>query len=629
MNPRVPSARPSASILATAVAAILPLAAAAQSTPSALADVVVTATRVEQPLADLVADVSVIDRQTIEASGATGVLDVLARLPGVEISRNGSIGTTSSIFLRGAETRFTAVYLDGVRLDTQSTGGAPWEAIPLAQIERIEVLRGPAAAIYGSDAIGGVIQIFTKKGEGGLQPFVSAGIGSQRTRKFEAGVSGQAGDFDYAVGASYQESRGFDVRTPNIRHDLDDDFYRTHAANVRLGWRIDARHRLDASVLASEMHSAYDASSGTSYNPARPSDDRNLHHLRTASLGWTAQWTPEYRTRLSVTDSSQRYETRAVGRTASYVTQTRLRDYRFENEYRQGGHIVTAVLERREDELFNPALDEYSTTIHRERSQDGVALGYGLHRGAHTLQVNLRHDRDSEFGGKTTGSAAYGYEFAKNWRVTASAGTAFRAPTLYQRFSAYGDASLRPENGRNVEIGLRYASGASHASVVAYRNRVRDLIVFDGSATSCGQAFGCYNSVGRAEYKGITFAAGHRIGSVTLRGAVDLQEPRDLETDKLLARRARYHGTVGADWQVAGWTLGAEVQASGRRYDNAANTAVLGGYTLLNLSASTQLTPEWTLSARVDNAGDKNYQLAGGYATAGRTAYVGLKWAPR
>lgn len=643
MNPRVISSRALPRLpllaLAGAVGAALPLLATAQSAQvaplaaagvPALNETVVTATRVAQPLSDLVADVSVVDRQTIEASGATGVLDVLARLPGVEISRNGSIGTTSSVFLRGAETRFTAVYLDGVRLDTQSTGGAPWESIPLAQIERIEVLRGPAAAVYGSDAIGGVIQIFTKKGEGAAQPYVSVGAGSQRTRKLEAGVSGQAGDFDYAVGASYQESAGFDVRTPDIRHNFDRDLYRTHGANLRLGYRINAQHRLDANVLANEMQSAYDASSGTSYSRARIfNDDRNHHHLRTAGLGWTAQWTPEYKTRLSVTDSNQRYETRIVGQAASYITQTQLRDYRFDNEYRVGAHLVTASLERREDKLYNPALDAFSTTLDRERSQDALALGYGYVSNGHSLQLNVRHDKDSEFGGKTTGSAAYGYEFAKGWRVTASAGTAFRAPTLYQRFSAYGDASLQPETGRNFELGLRYASGSTNASVVAYRNRVRNLIIFDGSRTSCGQLFGCYNSVGRAEYTGITFAAGHRIGDVTLRASLDLQEPRDLETDKLLARRSRVHGVLGADWQVAGWTLGAEVQASGRRWDNAANTVQLGGYTLLNLSASTQISPDWTLSARVDNAADKNYELARGYATAGRTAFVNLKWAPR
>lgn len=627
MTPRDPSSRaaPRVSSLAAALAAAFASSAFAQGAHPALQETVVTATRVEQPLSELVSDVSVIERETIEHSGATGVADLLARLPGVELTRNGGIGNSTSLFLRGAETRFTAVYLDGVRLDAQSTGGVMWETIPLAQIDRIEVLRGPAAAVYGSDAVAGVVQLFTRKGEGRATPFVSYGIGSRRTSKTQLGVSGAIGAFDYSVGASYEQSRNFDVRTPNVKHNPDDDYYKNSAANVRLGWQIGERHRLDFTTLENTLDSGYD---GFTYDPLRPVDDRNRYHLRASGLTWTAKWTPEYTTRLSVTDSNTRYETVVKNAVPDYITQTRLRGYLFQNEYRLGAHLFTAALERREDKLYNPALDEWSTTIARERSQDGLALGYGYSAGAHSLQINLRHDRDSEFGGKTTGSAAYGYEFAKGWRVTASAGTSFRAPTLYQRFSEYGVAGLKPETGRNAELGLRYADAATTASLTLYRNRVRNLIVFDYDATGCDSFFGCYANVGRGEYKGITLAASHSFGDVTLRGSLDLQEPRDKDTGHLLARRARVHGTLGADWRVAGWTLGAELQASGRRWDDAANTRELGGYGLVNLSASTSFARDWTFTARIDNAGDKRYQVARDYATAGRTVYVGLKWQP-
>src|SRR5690606_5954093 len=174
-----------------------------------------------------------------------------------------------------------------------------------------------------------------------------------------------------------------------------------------------------------------------------------------------------------------------------YRTRTHLRGYLWQNEYRLGAHLFTASLERREDQLTNEPID-------RDRAQDALALGYGLQSGSHTLQLNVRRDSDSEFGGKTTGSAAYGYALTPTLRATASVSSAFRAPTLYQRFSAYGDASLKPGTGRNVELALRYASNGTHASVVAYRNRVGNLIVFDSGSTACGQAFGCYYSVGRA-----------------------------------------------------------------------------------------------------------------------------------
>ena len=627
MTPRAPFTRPlpRASVLCAALAAALPALAPAQTPPS-LGETVVTATRVEQPISDLVADVSVIDRATIERSGAAGVADLLARLPGVEISRNGGVGTTTGLFIRGAETRFTAVYLDGVRIDSQSTGGAPWESIPLAQIDRIEVLRGPAAAVYGSDAIGGVVQLFTKKGEGKPTPFVSWGVGNRRTQDIQAGISGSAGAFDYSVGASYQQSSGFDVRTPNVKHNPDTDSYKTISGNVRLGWQIGEKHRLDLTALESEMDAGYD---GFFYSPLAPVDERNKYHLRTAGLTWTAQWTPEYRTKLSVTDSNQRYQTNVKGEQPDYITQTRLRGYLFQNEYRVGSHLFTAALERREDKLFNPALYSFSTTLFRKRSQDALALGYGFVQGPHSLQINLRHDQDSEFGGKNTGSVAYGYEFARNWRVTASAGTAFRAPTLYQRFSEYGDAGLRPETSRNAELGLRYNDGTTSASLVAYHNRVRNLITFDYSSTACESFFGCYANVNRAKYEGVTLAASHRFGDVTLRGSLDYQNPRDLDSHHLLPLRAQVHGTLGADWRVGGWTLGAELQASGRRWADAANTQRLGGYGIVNLSATGEVARDLTLVARVDNVADKNYQLVKDYATAGRTVYVGLKWSPR
>jgi vitamin B12 transporter len=584
-----------------------------------LSETVVTATRTEQALSDLVADVSIVDRETIESSGATGVADLLARLPGVEITRNGGVGNASSVYVRGAEQRFTAVYIDGVRIDSQSTGGAVWEQIPLSQIERIEVLRGPAAAVYGSDAIGGVIQLFTRKGEGPAALYVGIGLGNQGTRKVEAGVSGATGPegaLDYALGLAHARSSGFDSKSSGA-HNPDDDGYRSTSATARLGYRVNAQHRIGANLLVSRLDSGYD---GFTYKPTAPDDDRNLNRLHTAGAHWAAQWSDSYSTRVSVNESLSRYETTP----SPYLTQTQLRGYLWQNDWRLGAHRLSAALERREDQLENASLVGGTT---RGRSQDALALGYGFSAGAHSVQANLRHDSDSEFGGKGTGSLAYGYAFAPGWRATASAGTAFRAPTLYQRFSQYGDASLQPETSRNAELGLRYGQGTSAFSAVVYRNRVTNLINFAAGGT-CGEPFGCYLNTGNAEYSGVTLAGSYQLAGVQLRGSVDFQNPHDRDTGKQLARRAKRHATLGADTVLSGWTLGAEMQASGRRFDNAANTKVLGGYTLFNLYASTRLARDYTLLARIDNAADKNYETAGTYATGGRQLYIGLKWEP-
>ena len=300
-----------------------------------------TATRVPQALTDLVADVSIIDRGQIERSGATGVGDVLARLPGVEMSRNGGVGGTTSVYLRGAETRFTAVYIDGVRVDSQGTGGASWDVIPLSQVDRIEVLRGPAAAIYGSDALGGVVQIFTRRGEGLASPYIGFGMGTYGTTKAEAGVSGAQGAWDYSVGLLRQESKGFNsLPTANP----DDDGYKNESVVARVGLALTPSHRLDLSVLNSQLNAQYDNQWG-----ATTADDRTLKKLQTAGVVWRANWSADYASTISVTTAQDRYETLP----SPDLTVTNSRGYLWQNEYRKLGHLFTWALERREDELTN------------------------------------------------------------------------------------------------------------------------------------------------------------------------------------------------------------------------------------------------------------------------------------
>jgi vitamin B12 transporter len=604
---------PAVAALPLAVLAAFPALA---QTPSdrALPEVVVTATRVEQPLTDVVADVTIIDRSVIERSGATGLADVLARVPGLQFARNGGPGTTTSVYLRGAESRFTAVFVDGVRVDSQSTGGASWSAIPLSQIDRVEVVRGPAAAVYGSDALGGVIQIFTRKGESALAPTIEFGLGSHGTMKFDASLSGSKGSVDYALGLARETSDGFNSQ-PTANPDKDG--YRNTGASARLGWQINAAHRLEATLLNSETDAQYDA-----FTPGR--DDHGFQDLRTLGLNWSARWSDVYSSKLGISQGKDRYETRP----SVYLTDTQVNSYLWQNEWRLGAHQLTAALERREDRLNNAS----TTPVVTERSQNAVALGYGLRSGDHTLQLNARYDDDSEFGGRSTGSAAYAYSFMPNWRATVSAGTAFRAPTLFQRFSLYGVPTLRPESGRNVEAGLKYEARGDSFSAVIYRNRVSNLITYVSGPGACangtGSFAGCYGNTGSAQYSGLTLSGGTRVNRVALSASLDLQNPKDLTTGKQLARRAKQVATLAANTPVGNWQMGGEMQLVGQRYNDAANLQRLHGYGLLNLYASTRIARSWTLLGRIDNLGDVDYETARGYATGGRTVYVGLKWAP-
>ncbi|MEK9952116.1 MAG: TonB-dependent receptor, partial [Curvibacter sp.] len=368
---------------------------------------------------------------------------------------------------------------------------------------------------------------------------------------------------------------------------------------------------LEASAMTSDVVSRYD--SGAS------NDHRNLHRLQTAGLNWQARWSERYSTRVSLTDSDTRYETLP----SPYLTQTRLRGYLWQNEFRQGPQLVTATIERREDVLQNASTTPKTTS----RSQDGLALGYGWSGVRHTLQLHARQDQDSEFGGRSTGSIGYGYALTPQWRLSASAATAFRAPTLFQRFSVYGVASLQPEYSRNVEIGARHTQGSASWGAVVYRNLVDNLITFS-SPGPCASTFGCYANTAQAEYVGMTVSGQQMLADVRVRASFDLQDPHDRQTDRKLARRAQRYLNLGADTRLSRWNVGSDLRLSSERYDNAANTVVLPGYALLSLHAQTRLSPDWNLLLKVDNATDSRYQLANTYATAGRSFFVTLKWEP-
>ncbi len=601
-------------LCASAVGVLVACPVLAQSqSAGTLGEVVVTATRSELPITDVLADVSLVDRDAIDRSGATSVGEVLGRLPGISVTNNGGPATPTSVFIRGAESRFTAVFIDGVRVDSQATGGAPWESIPLTQIDRIEVLRGSAAAIYGSDAVAGVVQIFTKQGEKGFFPSVAFGLGTHNTRDLTVALRGGSDAVDYALSVVDSRSDGFNAK-PSANPDRDG--LRSLSVAARLGWKILPDQKLELTLLDNDLEAGYDASAA---------DDQTKRHLQTLGLNWTSRWSDVWASRLTLTRGTDHYETSP----SPYMTDTRITTYLLRNEWRVGSGLLTADLERREDELENASTSPKVT----QRRQDAVALGYGLRSGRHTLQANARRDDDSEFGSQSTGSLAYGYDLTSSLRFTAAKSTAFRVPTLFQRFSIYGTSTLKAETSDNQEVGVRWQSGVNHAGLVAYRNDVENLINYVSGPGSCingtGAFPGCYGNTGRARMRGATLTGGTQLGGANLDASVDWMTPTNLETDKILARRPRKQATVTLDAPLGDWRLGGEWHYVGERFDNASNTIRLAPYSLINLSASKRIARDWRLLARLNNAADKDYVLASGYATPRRNVYFGVTWTPQ
>jgi vitamin B12 transporter len=620
--------RPSAAALRAApftlalLAAALPAAGQTGPGRKGLDPVVVTATRSPQVLSQVLADMTVITRADIERQAIGSVADLLRTQACFEMVRNGGPGSNTSLFVRGADTRHTTVLIDGVRVDSQASSGASWNSIPLAQIERIEIVRGAASAIYGSDAIGGVVQIFTRKGDDTPQLELGMGAGNRGLAKLDASLTGLSGIFDYAVSVAAERSDGFNTRpTTDQSYRPDDDGYRSRNYSLRVGAQLNAAHRVELSGLNSHVDAQYDAS-------AKPkTDDHTVSDTRSLRGAWLAQWSPALNTELTLGESMERYETKP----SPYLTETRVRTYALQGSYQLApGSRLTGLLERREDKLENTSL---VTGPEADRHQNAIGAGWLWNTGPLSLQLHARHDEDSEFGGANTGTVAAGYQFAPAWRLLASYGTAFRAPSLYQRFSEYGTGQLDPEKGKNAELGLHYGAGLNEFSITAYRNLVDDLIIF-GAPGPCASEFGCYENVSRGRLQGVSLRGSTVLAGVRLSGSVDFQAPKDVTEGsanygKVLARRAKQHASLRAETDVAGWTLGSQLLASSDRTDNLSTGYKLGGYATLDLDAQYKLSNQVRLQLKLDNAFDRAYETARGYASSPRQFFVGLRYTPK
>ena len=589
--------------LLSSVAALAPLTALAQA-PDAAAPIVVTAARLAQPLTEALGDLRVIDRATIDRAGTASLTQLLQRFGGVEISANGGPGQVSGVFLRGSNSNHVVLLIDGVRVNSASAGTNAFEHLPLAQIERVEVLRGPASALYGADAIGGVIQVFTRRGAA-LQARVE--IGSERTRAISASLGRRVGSTALSLQAGAQRSQSGSATNAShpFSFNADDDPYRNVNAGFLLEHEWARGHSLALRGLVSEGKTHFDAGSG--------SDDVNDQRLSTWTLESRNRIGPSWSSLLRVARGSD--DSRSDGAFPSRF-RTDQDQFTWQNDVDAlGGRIAAGAEWRRE------SVDSDTAFSLTERRIASVFASYAANAGAQGLQLALRHDRNSQFGGRSTGHAAWGLDVAPGWRLSAAAGTAFKAPSfndLYwpSQFGYSGNPTLRPERSRSVEAALRFERAGYAAGVTLFDNRIRDLIAINGSFTTV-------ENIARAHIQGLTLHTRWRQGPWQLAAEWTHQQPEDADSGAMLPRRARQHGSASLGWSGGVWRLGADLAASGARVD--ANGAALGGYGLLHLHAAWTWRPNWTLSLRVDNAGDKAYTLADGYNTSGRQVFVAVE----
>ena len=585
----------------------------AQPTPDAatiLDPMVVTAARSPQLLTELIADVTYIGPDEIARAGPQSLAELLQRQPGVQIVTNGGPGSTTGVFLRGANSNQTLLLLDGLRIGSSSSGTPPLEAIPLDQIDHIEILRGPAASLYGADAIGGVIQVFTRRAGGAVAANASAGYGTYDTSNLNGGVSGAVGAWRLALQGAHRQSAGFNAiwNPVNFSYNPDRDGYANDSGSARIGYVFAPEQELSAQFFKSRLNTQFDAGLGF--------DDRTITTVESYAVESRNRLASFWTSTLGAGESKDDSDSQTGFGPSQFDTLQR--QYLWQSDFAlpRGSLSVAAI--RREERLNTDA--GFAVTARNTNAIVGV---YQLRAGPSALQANLRHDQSSQYGGRTSGAFSYAYTIVPGWRASASYGTGFKAPTfndLY--FPGFSNPDLQPETARNFEAALRFANNEVNAGVVAYRNRVRDLIVFQ-----CDAAFNCApQNVANATLEGVTLEFQWLSGDTSVKASADFARPFDDATGNLLPRRARRYAGLEATQSFGAFQLGVQASATSARFDDAANTRRMGGYAIVNLTAEYVLATRWVLFALLGNAFDKHYELAADFNTPGANVFAGVRY---
>ena len=612
--------------LALAVALALPFAAQAQDRGATdLDEVVVSGTRTAVAVEDSLVPAQVINREAIQRSQARSLSELLQGRAGISLANQGGAGKITTLNLRGTESDHVLVLIDGVRMGSATAGLPALQDLPIDQIDRVEIVRGPRSSLYGSEAIGGVIQVFTRRNTGKVRPNFRIGVGSDSAREASAGIGGGNARGWFGADVAHTRTDGFNAcrgrgPDPGIPFDFgagcftdepDRDGYRNTSANLRGGYSFTDTLMMEANALRAEGKSEFDGSF------------TNRSETVQQVIGTKLRYTPSEKVGLQLSlgrndDKSDDFHDDVQ----SGYFETRRYVASLQGDFTVAANqLLTAGIDWQDDKVE-------SATDFDVTQRDNLAgfVEYQGRFGAHQLQASVRNDDNEQFGNHTTGSLGYGFGFDNGLKLTASVATGFKAPSfndLYYPF--FGNPDLKPEESESVNLGIARYADSWNWTFNVYQNKVDELISYDA-------AIFLPNNIDEARIRGAEFTVDFTLGGFDIATQLSHTDPRNRSAgpnhDNLLARRPRNTARIDVDRAFGAFRTGVTFNAAGERYDNLANTDRLGGYSTLDLRLEYAIAPAWTLQAKVGNVFDRDYETVAWYNQAGRTYGLSLRYQP-
>ncbi len=591
-----------------------------------LKTVLVTATRTEETAASTLAPATVYTQEDIEQFQANSVTELLRRIPSVSISTAGGQGSVASLFLRGTDSEHTLFLIDGQRINSATLGNSPLESLDINQIERIEIVRGPRSSLYGADAIGGVIQIFTKQGgKAGLHPKISYGFGKNGTQETVLSVNGAKDGFRGSFSASHYGTNGIDYLIDDAGTNFDRDAYRNTTIGASLGYHFDNDADIQLSHYKSNSENEYD----NGFLPTAQPYSRS--GLETTSFKWEQPIISDIwksTVQLGETrNTSEDFDDLNKATFSKFVTRRTSASWQNDFSFKTGAvnHVLTGGVDYYNDEVASTSTftDATGKPV-KERDNVGTFVQEQMEVGKHQLVLGLRNDNHEQYNNNATGNISYGYALRDDLRLIASYGTAFRAPTFNDLFWpitpwSAGNPSLKPEESTNYEIGLRGTPSWGTWSVNVFENNVDQLI--EWAEVPAGSWFYTPSNVDKAEIQGVEFELATAIQEWNIAfntSYIDARyDGKGADHDNLLIYRPRTSMNLDVSRNWGAFEFGTEVIAQTKRYTDRGNNNVEGGYGLVNLRAGYNLTKEVKLQLKLTNLFDKEYHLNERYNTEG------------